>query len=402
MKIVCDVCGTTFPETETNCPICGCAKAADAQMVEEEREVAKETTSAAAYAKGGRFAKNNVRRSSTSDRPRSESKAPQEGNNIILITIVIVLLLAIVGVVCFIGYSLFDTYFGDNGSNNSQQVTDPNQNPGDRIPCTGITLRISTIELNTENEQVELIVETIPANTTDKITYVSSDPDVAIVTNNGTLTMVTTGTKQGEATITVTCGDFSAVCTVISNVGESPVTQPTTPPGPVLPEGFVLKLNRDDFTLSKEGETWDLLRGIDLMGLSASDISWTTSDPLVATVENGIVSGVNRGNCTITATIGDQTVTCIVRCGFDAAPPSDYELNIKDVTIGKGDTVSLSLKHKETGANVQGLVWTADKSAVSINGNKVTGGTVSTLTNVTVTTEYEGITYTVIIRVKAA
>ena len=33
MKVICDVCGTTFPETATHCPICGCAKSPVAQTV---------------------------------------------------------------------------------------------------------------------------------------------------------------------------------------------------------------------------------------------------------------------------------------------------------------------------------------------------------------------------------
>ena len=33
MKVICDVCGTTFPETATHCPICGCAKSPAAQTV---------------------------------------------------------------------------------------------------------------------------------------------------------------------------------------------------------------------------------------------------------------------------------------------------------------------------------------------------------------------------------
>ena len=30
-KIICDICGTTYPETASHCPICGCAKAGAAQ-----------------------------------------------------------------------------------------------------------------------------------------------------------------------------------------------------------------------------------------------------------------------------------------------------------------------------------------------------------------------------------
>ena len=35
-KVICDVCGTTYPETAQQCPICGCAKNTTAQTVAGE------------------------------------------------------------------------------------------------------------------------------------------------------------------------------------------------------------------------------------------------------------------------------------------------------------------------------------------------------------------------------
>jgi hypothetical protein len=39
-KVICDVCGTSFPETDEQCPLCGCAKSADAVIVPDEPEKA--------------------------------------------------------------------------------------------------------------------------------------------------------------------------------------------------------------------------------------------------------------------------------------------------------------------------------------------------------------------------
>ena len=50
-KIICDVCGTDYPETAAQCPICGCASAgaqtaAGKEMAdtEEDKEIAVEDT----------------------------------------------------------------------------------------------------------------------------------------------------------------------------------------------------------------------------------------------------------------------------------------------------------------------------------------------------------------------
>ena len=42
-KIICDVCGTTYPDSATQCPICGCVRSADVEAViggDEAAEVA--------------------------------------------------------------------------------------------------------------------------------------------------------------------------------------------------------------------------------------------------------------------------------------------------------------------------------------------------------------------------
>ncbi len=414
MKVICDVCGTTFPETATHCPICGCAKSPAAQTVNaEDVQANPETTTVNTYSRGGRFSKNNVKRNSrarasegrySGDRKRQNDS--QQGNKG-LIAVVIVLLLAIVMVVVYIGVNVFLSDLGgsvNNGGNVQTSSTPDNggngNQDGQEIPCTAIQLNCKVIAFDKE-ETIELVViKKEPENTTDTVTYSSADPEIATVDANG---MVKPGTKQGETVITVTCGTVTEECKIISTVGEAPVSSVPESQGPVLPDGFVLKLETykgsGEITIAAEGASHQLYK--EIMGIKSSDITWTTSDPAVATVENGKVVGVDRGTCTITATIGDQTATCFVRCPFDKAPETDYELSHVSVTIGKGETFNLSLKSKSTGANVQGVEWTASKEGiVQINGNKITGGTVSTLTLVEISTEYEGNKYTCKVYVK--
>ena len=57
-KIICEVCGTSYPETANQCPICGCVRPADATSVETDTAVETGYT----YVKGGRFSKANVRK----------------------------------------------------------------------------------------------------------------------------------------------------------------------------------------------------------------------------------------------------------------------------------------------------------------------------------------------------
>ena len=62
-KIICDVCGTSYPESATQCPICGCVRSGDPVTVSgDTREAPVQTPSAHTYVKGGRFSKSNVKK----------------------------------------------------------------------------------------------------------------------------------------------------------------------------------------------------------------------------------------------------------------------------------------------------------------------------------------------------
>ena len=93
-------------------------------------------------------------------------------------------------------------------------------------------------------------------------------------------------------------------------------------------------------------------------------------------------------------------VICIVRVSFTATPESNYRVSISDVTIEVGESVSVNVIRKSDSANVQGIVWTAQtEGVVTIDGTKITGEQVG---DVTLSTTYEGETFTCIVRVKAA
>ena len=422
-KVICDVCGTSFPETDENCPLCGCAKTADAVIVpdEPEKSPADPFGAGSRGGKGGRFAKGNQRRSAFEEPARKEPERksperkeperrrrtehkdenrPQESNKG-LIAVVIVLLLAIVMVVVYIGVTVFLSGLTNQPedpkpSASTPAETDPSD--GASIPCTELTIDKLAVEFVDENKQVLLEVHTVPANTTDVVEFASSNPDVAIVDRNGLIIPV----GYGEAVITVTCGDQVKECAVICTFGATEPTTEPTEPVPTAPAGFVLKLvtykDSGEITLSKEGEVATIYK--ETMGVKASDITWVSADPAVATVVNGKVTGVDRGTTKITATIGDQTVTCVVRCAFDAADPTEtvgITISHTDVTLRAGEFFYLSLKNPDS-SKVQDVVWVAsEEGLVEIEGNKITALDITKSTSITISTEHEGVEYSCIL-----
>ena len=99
--------------------------------------------------------------------------------------------------------------------------------PIERIPCTGITL--SAIELMFTGIGKQTLIATVePQTTTDKVIWTTSDDSVATVDNG-----IVTAVFNGNATITATCGDFSATCSITVDGIELPEI-PDEPDGDIL------------------------------------------------------------------------------------------------------------------------------------------------------------------------
>ena len=73
-----------------------------------------------------------------------------------------------------------------------------------------------------------------------------------------------------------------------------------------------ITLDKAEHTFTAEGETVQLTADT-----KADSISWTSSDESVAVVDaNGVVHAVAPGTATITATAGEASATCTVKCDW--------------------------------------------------------------------------------------
>ena len=408
-KVICDVCGTTYPETATQCPICGCAKNTTAQTV------AGEDDNGYTYVKGGRFSKSNVRRRSngnnTARRSSGRKEPEKEGPNSALVAIVVILLLAIMIV---LGYMAMRVFFPDLGRPDPNEGPDysttlPSESTGPSKPldgpCTALPLSRNTIEFQAAGDGYLLDVVLTPEDTTDKVTFATTNSAVVTVDAHGKITAV----GGGQATIIVTCGDVVAQLQVNCNFGDyvPPTESAPTKPPVQLPEGFVLKLNRKEFSLTeKYPSPWQLFKETD--GIKPSDITWTVDDPSVASVdENGVVSAVGKGWTTVRASIGDQTASCKVNVTFDPKPvePPKYTISNTDVTLYVGTSWAsfrLTLSDSE-GVNVDAEWTVSDEGYVTINGKNVTAVKPTydlPKRSVTISTTIDGQTYTCTVRVE--
>ena len=195
---------------------------------------------------------------------------------------------------------------------------------GDNIKVTGVSLDKNTASIEVD-ESVQFLDTIAPANASNKdVTWSSSDPNIASVDDNGRVT----GVSVGEAIITVKTNDQAK--TASANVT---VTAKT-----IHPEGVTL--DKSSLALAV-GDTTTLKATITPSNTSNKSITWTSSNPDVATVDgNGTVTGKKAGNTTITVKTVDgsksDTASVIVSGNYDDnsdIPLLDIYIRGKDVTF---------------------------------------------------------------------
>ena len=405
-RIICDTCGSEYPETMERCPVCTYPRQGT------EKVVAAETTAAVAKVKGGRFSSKNVKKRQKAQ--RKAAQAEQGGNsNKPLVIVIILLLVAILLVSAYIAVRFLRgagyLTFPEKAQTTAAATLPPETTRPLTVPCQGIVMDVSVLDLEALGEQKQLAVQALPADTTDVLTFVSADPAVAEVDDTGLVTAV----GPGQTTITVTCGEEQMICTVVCwfrSVTTAPVETavPVETAAPTQPtEAPVLKMDLEDVSCFSAGESFNLHVTLGSNSVSRSKVTWSTSDPRIATVEKGYVTAVGKGEAVITAEYNGQKATCIVRCRFENTTetkpaeeeqPADtaWKASHSDVSITVGESFRLTVKNSE--GKTADAIWTmSQEGIVSIDGKTITGRAPGT---VTLTTTVDGVTFTCIIRVK--
>ena len=162
------------------------------------------------------------------------------------------------------------------------------------IPVESVILNISSMEL-TEGESKQIYATILPQNASNKnVIWTSSNSSVATVYDG-----VITALNAGKAIISVATEDSgkTAICEVV----------------------VVAKIyNVESVTLDRtsvelwEGEEITLLPSVMPENASNKDVVWSSSDEMIATVEEGKVTTIKEGEVIVTVTTvdGNKTATC--------------------------------------------------------------------------------------------
>ncbi len=182
------------------------------------------------------------------------------------------------------------------------------------IAVTGITLTPTEATLDV-GQTLQLTPHVQPSNASNQnVTYSTSNAAIATVSGNGLVDAL----SPGNAVITVTTveGGFTATCDIQVKSGTVAVTGVT-----VSPTGLELR----------PGETAQLTANVEPEGATNQDVSWSTNNAAVATVDNnGLVTAITNGDAIITVTTVDGGFTAVCRVlSYDAIDELSIEQLVK-------------------------------------------------------------------------
>ncbi|MBE6649699.1 MAG: hypothetical protein E7613_00155 [Ruminococcaceae bacterium] len=184
-----------------------------------------------------------------------------------------------------------------------------------KIEPMGLKLSHTSVTL-TEGESVTITATVEPSNATNKtVGWTSYNESVASVKNG-----VITAHKAGTTVITASVGTINVTCNVTVKAKNVAVTDIT--------------LDKTSVTLT-EGETTTIKATVTPDNATDKTVTWSTSNELVASIENGVITAENAGTATITATSGGKSATCIVTVKPEiiAEEPKDVEPKVEEPKV---------------------------------------------------------------------
>ncbi len=246
----------------------------------------------------------------------------------------------------------------DDGAKTATCEVTVTAKPVDAIVVTGVTLDKSTLSL-TEGASESLIATINPEDATNKaISWTSDNLEVATVDVSGMVTAI----AEGTATITVTTDDGAKTATCVVTVTKASVS--------------VLGVTLDNTVLSfVEGSTTPqtLVATVNPEGASNKDVTWESSNHLVATVSGGVVTLASTAKAGQTATItvttvdGAKTATCEVTVASKPIPKPvvSVSLNKSSLSLIEGNSETLVATINPSDADNTAVTWSSSNSLIA-------------------------------------
>ena len=232
---------------------------------------------------------------------------------------------------------------------------------GQKISVKGVSLNktATTIEVG-KTEKLTATVQ--PTNATNqKVTWSSSNTDIATVETDGTVTAKAVGTA--DITVTTADGGKTAKCTVTVKEAQAE-TEPATG----------VTLNQDTLTLTVGGADGTLTATVTPAD-TTDELKWTVSD----NSENISITENNDGSVTvkalkateenqtvtIVATAGSVSDTCTVTVKPAEVAVTGVTLNKTELTLEEDATATLTATVNPTEATNKNVTWSSSNPEIA-------------------------------------
>lgn len=189
--------------------------------------------------------------------------------------------------------------------------------------ATGITLNETELYLE-PNGSAKLSYSLLPDTAVSDVVFRSSNPAVAMVSEDGTVTAY----GVGEAIITATAANGRVKTTCAVHVVEEYV------------DLIGISLNEASVTMTPGAEK-QMTLVLQPSDATVYTATWTSSNDAVVKVDkNGTLTALSAGNAEITVTVKGKTASCTVTVAEDAS----FASQSKNVSVDFGKTAEIDLK----------------------------------------------------------
>lgn len=221
-----------------------------------------------------------------------------------------------------------------------------------RIPVTKIEISNQQPLEIAQGQSVQLNISILPACASDpNVSYTSENYNIAYVDQSGNIT----ANSAGETTITITANDGSGISVSI------PIKV-----NPILVSSITLSETNLDLTI---GDTNALAASISPENATNKDVSWSSANPQVATVdEYGNVTAVAAGETTITVTANDGSgcsASCNVTVSAAVVLVESINLDYTTLELNPGDVHQLNATILPENATDKTILWWSDDKNIA-------------------------------------
>ena len=243
-----------------------------------------------------------------------------------------------------------------------------------------IEISQSTLALTLASAATQLSATYSPDDATDtELTWTVDKPEIATVSSTGVVTPV----SEGTAIVTVANGSVTATCTV--TVAAVEITSVT--------------LDKTTLTFTMGDATQTLSATVEPENATVKTVSWSTSNPAVATVADGVVTPVGVGECTITATAGAKSDVCNVTVNPKAVTGITLDKSTLEISVN-GSSVLTAIVTPDDATN-KTVIWSSSDETVATVTNGIVSGVSAGTAVITAKTEDGNFPATCEVTVKA-